>query len=49
MCLGKRKIVMKAFPTFGYCRLVWMVHTKRWEQTLGIKYGDKSSSFRNLL
>ena len=29
MCLGKRKIDMKALPTFGYCPLVWMVLTKR--------------------
>ena len=30
MCLGKRKTVIKVLLTsqFGYCPLVWIVHTK---------------------
>ena len=59
MCLEKRKTVMKAYITsqFGYCPLVWMFHSKSLnskinslhERALRITYGDRSSSFENLL
>ena len=59
MCLEKRKTVMKAFVTsqFGYCPLVWMFHSRGLnkkinplhERELKITYGDRSSSFHNLL
>ena len=59
MCLEKTKTVMKAFVTsqFGYCPLVWMFHNKGpnteikslHERALRIAYGDKSSSFQDLL
>ena len=59
MCLEKMKTIMKAFVTsqFGYCPLVWMFHcsglnnkiSSLHERVLGIKYGDKSSSFQDLL
>ena len=59
MCLEKRKTVMKAYiaPQFGYCPLVWMFHSRSLnnkinslhERALRITYGDKSSSFENLL
>ena len=50
---------MKAFATsqFGYCPLVWMFHSSGLnnktnslhERVLRITYGDKSSSFEDLL
>ena len=59
MCLEKRKTVMKAYITsqFGYCPLVWMFHSRSLnnkisslqERVLRITYGDRSSSFENLL
>ena len=58
MCLEKRKTVMKAYITsqFGYCPLVWMFHSRSLnkinslhERALRITYGDRSSSFENLL
>ena len=59
MCLEKRKTVMKAFVTsqFGYGPLVWMFHSRGLnnkinslhERGLRTTYGDKSSSFQDLL
>ena len=59
MCLEKRKTVMKAYiaSRFGYCPLVWMFHSRSLnnkinslhERALRITYGDRSSSFENLL
>ena len=59
MCLEKRKTVMKAYiaSQFGYCPLVWMFHSRSLnnkinslhERALRITYGDRSSSFENLL
>ena len=59
MCLKKRKTVMKAFVTsqFGSCPLVWMFHSRYLnnkinsfhERALRIKYGNRSSSFQDLL
>ena len=59
ICLEKRKTVMKAYITsqFGYCPLVWMFHSRSLnnkinslhERALRITYGDRSSSFENLL
>ena len=59
MCLEKRKTVMKAYiaSQFGYCPLVWMFHSRilnnkinsLHERALRITYGDRSSSFENLL
>ena len=59
MCLEKRKTVMKAYVAcqFGYCPLVWMFHSRSLnnkinsfhERALRITYGDRSSSFENLL
>ena len=58
MCL-KRKTVMKAFVTsqFGSCPLVWMFHSRDLnnkinsfhERALRITYGNRSSSFQDLL
>ena len=59
MCLEKTKTVMKAYVAsqFGYCPLVWMFHSRSLnnkinslhERALRITYGDRSSSFENLL
>ena len=59
MCLEKGKTVMKAYVAsqFGYCPLVWMFHSRSLnnkinslhESALRITYGDRSSSFENLL
>ena len=59
MCLEKRKTVMKAYVAsqFGYCPLVWMFHSRSLnnkinslhERALRITYGDRSSSFEDLL
>ena len=59
MRLEKRKTVMKTFVTFqcGYCPFVWMFHSRGLnnkiiflhERALRITYGDKSSSFQDLL
>ena len=59
MCLEKRKTVMKAYVAsqIGYCPLVWMFHSRSLnnkinslhERALKITYGDRSSSFENLL
>ena len=59
MCLVKRKTVMKAYiaSQFGYCLLVWMFHGRNLNnkinsmhgRALRITYGDRSSSFDNLL
>ena len=59
MCLGKRKTVLKAFVTsqFGYCPLVGMFHSRGLnnktnslhERVLRTAYGDRSSSFQDLL
>ena len=58
-CLEKRKTVMKAYipSQFGSCPLVWMFHSRSLnskinslhERALRITYGDRSSSFKNLL
>ena len=52
-------LVMKTFvfSQFGYCPLVWMCHSRKWnnklnrlqERTLCIVYNDKSSIFYQLL
>ena len=52
-------LVMKTFvfSQFGYCPLVWMCHSRKWnnklnrlqERTLCIVYNDKSSTFNQLL
>ena len=59
MCLEKRKTVIKAYiaSQFGYWPLFWMFHSKSLinkiiflhEIALRITYGDRSSSFENLL
>ena len=59
ICLEKRKTVIKAHIAcqFGYCPLVWMFHsrslnnkiTSLYERALRITYGDRLSSFENLL
>ena len=53
MCLEKRKTVMKAYiaSQSGYCPLVWMFHSRslNHERALRITFGDRSSSFENLL
>ena len=59
VCLEKRKTVMKAYiiSQFGYCPLVWMFHSRGLnnkinslhERALRITYGDRSSSFEDLL
>ena len=58
MCLEK-KTFMKAFVTsqFEYCHLVWMFHSRGlnnrinalYERGLRIRYGDRLSSFQDLL
>ena len=56
MCLEKRKTVMKAFITSQYCPLVW-IHSRGLsnktnylhESALRIAYGNRSSSFQDLL
>ena len=58
MCLEK-KTFMKAFVTsqFEYCHLVWMFHSRGlnnrinalYERGLRITYGDRLSSFQDLL
>ena len=58
MCLEK-KTFMKAFATsqFEYCHLVWMFHSRGlnnrinalYERGLRITYGDRLSSFQDLL
>ena len=58
MCLEK-KTFMKAFVTsqFEYCYLVWMFHSRGlnnrinalYERGLRITYGDRLSSFQDLL
>ena len=52
-------MIMKAFieSQFGYCPLVWMFHSRSFnnkinrkhERALRIRYNDKLSSFQNLL
>ena len=59
VCLEKRKTVMKAYiiSQFGYCPLVWMFHSRGLnnkinslhERALRITYGDRSSSFQDLI
>ena len=59
VCLEKRKTVMKAYTIsqFGYCPLVWMFHSRGLnnkinslhERALRITYGDRSSSFEDIL
>ena len=58
VCLEKRKTVMKAYISqFGYCPLVWMFHSRGLnnkinslhERALRITYGQRSSSFQDLL
>ena len=59
MCLEKMKAVMKAYviSQFGYCPLVWVFHSRGLnnkinslhERALRITYGDRSSSFHELL
>ena len=59
MCLEKRKTVMKAYmiSQFGYCPLVWLFHSRGLnnkinylhERALRVTYGDRSSSFQDLL
>ena len=59
MCLEKRKTVMKAYviSQSGYCPLVWMFHSRGLnnkinslhERALRITYGDRSSSFQDLI
>ena len=59
IALRKKRAIKKAFitPHFGYCLLVWMLHGRVLNnkinylnlRTLRITYGDKISSFQNLL
>ena len=59
MNLSKRKILMNAFfnSQFSYCPLIWMCHSRiinkkinrLHERCLRIIYGDKQSSFKELL
>ena len=59
MCREERKTAMKEFVTsqFGYCPLVWMFHNRSLnnkinhldKRALRITYGDRSSSFEDLL
>ena len=60
ICLGKIKTVMKAYiiSQFVYCSLAWMFHSRGLnnnktnslqERALRITYGDRPSSFENLL
>ena len=59
MDIPKRRIIFKSFITsqFGYCPLVWMCHSRKLnnkinaihERTLRITYGDRQSSFQQLL
>ena len=59
MNLAKRKILMNAFfnSQFSYCPLIWMYHSpiinkkinRLHERCLRIVYGDKQSSFEQLL
>ena len=59
MCLEKRKTFMKAFVTskFEFYPLVWMFHSRGlnnrinvlYERGLRITYGDRLSSFQDLL
>ena len=58
MNVDKKRMIMNAFtePQFGYCRLVWMFHSRRinnrinriHERALRITFNNKSSSFQNL-
>ena len=55
----QRRLIMKAFITsqFGYCPLVWMLHTRRinnrinrlHERSLRLTYNDQNSTFEELL
>ena len=55
----KRRTLMKSFITsqFGYCPLIWMFHSRGLnnkinsihERALRITYGDKTSTFQQLL
>ena len=59
MALRKRRSKIGAFisPPLGYCPLVWRLHSQELnnkinsdhERALRIPYGDKISSFQNLL
>ena len=59
MSISQRKLLMNAFFTshFSYCPLIWMLHSRTQncrinrlhERCLRIVYGDKSSSFEDLL
>ena len=59
MDIQKRRTIMKSFleSQFGYCRLVWKFHSRNLnnkinsmhERVLRITYGDKTSTFQQLL
>ena len=59
MDIQKRRTLMKSFITsqFGYCPLMWMFHSRGlnnkvnsiYERALRIRYGDKTSTFKQLL
>ena len=59
MDIQKRRTLMKSFITsqFGYCPLIWMFHSRCLnnkinsihERALRITYGDKTSTFQQLL
>ena len=57
--MQKRTLIMKSFVTsqFGYCLLIWMLHSRRLknkinsihERALRISYQDHISTFQELL
>ena len=59
MSLKQRRMIMQSFimSQFGYCPLIWMNHNRSLnnninrihERTLRIVYGDKKSTFKELL
>ena len=59
MTLSQRKIIIKTFifSHFGYCSLIWMLHSQKLnhrisrlhERALRAVYRDESSSFEELL
>ena len=59
MSLNQRRMIMQSFimSKFGYCPLIWMNHNRSLnnninrihERTLRIVYGDKKSTFKELL
>ena len=59
MNVAQRRFIVNAFifPQFGYCRLVWMFHSRKLnnhvnnihERVLSIAYRDYESTFQQLL